>query len=77
MKQKNFSKKQFKKCHPSGSIGTNLKTVDNLMFKGKNIPFINENINVVEGLKVINEKKLGIEIVQGDFKKTTGVITDG
>ena len=37
MKQKKFGEKEFKKFHPSGSIGAKLKTVDDLMLKGKKI----------------------------------------
>ena len=77
MKQKNFGEKEFKKFHPSGSIGAKLKTVDDLMLKGKKIPFINENVKMLEALKIITKKKLGVLIVQNNFKKTKGIITDG
>ena len=43
MKYKNFGKQDFKKLHPEGSLGAKLKTVDDLMLTGKNIPFVNEN----------------------------------
>ena len=77
MKQKNFGEKEFKKFHPSGSIGAKLKTVDDLMLKGKKIPFINENIKMLKALKIITKKKLGVLIVQNNSKKTKGIITDG
>ena len=41
MKQKNFGEKEFKKFHPSGSIGAKLKTVEDLMLKVNKITFIN------------------------------------
>ncbi len=77
MKQKNFGQKQFKKFHPSGSIGAKLKTVEDLMLKNKKIPFINENTNMRKALKIITKKKLGVLIVQNNLKKTMGIITDG
>ncbi len=77
MKQKNFGEREFKKFHPSGSIGAKLKTVDDLMLKGKKIPFINENVKMIEALKIITKKKLGVLIVQNNSKKTKGIITDG
>ena len=77
MKQKNFGEKEFKKFHPSGSIGAKLKTVEDLMLKGKKIPFINENIRMVTALKIITKKKLGVLIVQNNSGKTNGIITDG
>ena len=77
MRQKNFSEKDFKKFHPSGSIGAKLKTVEDLMLKGKKIPFINENTNMRSALKIITKKRLGVLIVQNSSKKTNGIITDG
>ena len=77
MKQKNFGEKDFKKFHPSGSIGAKLKTVEDLMLKGKKIPFINENTNMHSALKIITKKRLGVLIVQNSSKKTNGIITDG
>ena len=77
MKQKKFGEKEFKKFHPSGSIGARLKTVEDLMLKGKKIPFINENTRMHTALKIITKKKLGVLIVQNNSKKTSGIITDG
>ena len=77
MKQKKFGEKEFKRFHPSGSIGAKLKTVDDLMLKGKKIPFINENIKMQTALKIITKKKLGVLVVQNNAKKTNGIITDG
>ncbi len=77
MKQKNFGEKEFKKFHPSGSIGAKLKTVEDLMLKGKKIPFIDENTVMRKALKIITRKKLGVLIVQNNSKKTSGIITDG
>ena len=77
MKHKKFGEKEFKKFHPSGSIGAKLKTVEDLMLKGKRIPFINENIKMRTALKIITKKKLGVLIVQNNSKKTNGIITDG
>ena len=77
MKQKNFGEKEFKKFHPSGSIGAKLKTVEDLMLKGNKIPLINENIKMRTALKIITKKKLGVLIVQNSSKKTNGIITDG
>ena len=77
MKQKNFGEKEFKKFHPSGSIGAKLKTVEDLMLKGKKIPLINENLNMRAALKIITKKRLGVLIVHNNLKKTNGIITDG
>ena len=77
MKYKNFNKLDFKKFHPSGSLGAKLKTAEDLMVKGNKIPFINENTNMKKALKLITDKKLGVLIVVNKKKYTTGIITDG
>ena len=77
MKFKKFGKMDFKKLHPSGSLGAQLKTVEDVMVSGKKIPFVNENIKMKKALKILSEKKLGILVVRNKNKKTTGMITDG
>ena len=56
MNYRKFGKLDFKKFHPSGSLGAKLKTVGDLMYKGKEIPFINQNSNVKNALKIFNKK---------------------
>ncbi len=77
MKYKKFDKLDFKKIHPAGSLGVQLKTVEEVMVEGKNIPFVNENLNMKNAFKILTDKKLGILIVQNKYKKTIGIITDG
>ena len=77
MKYKKFTKIDFKKLHPSGSLGAQLTTVEDIMIKGSNIPFVNENLKMNKALKILTEKKLGILIVRNKNKKTNGIITDG
>ena len=77
MKEKKFTKLDFKKIHPAGSLGAQLKTVEDLMLTKNKIPFVNENTNMKEALKIISKKKLGILIAQNKKKNTTGIITDG
>ena len=77
MNKKRFNKFDFKKFHPSGSLGIKLKTVEDLMITGKKIPFVNENTKMNKALKIISQKKLGVLIVRNKKKKTIGIITDG
>ena len=77
MKYKKFSKIDFKKLHPAGNLGAQLRTVEDIMIKGKKIPFVNENLKMSKALKILTEKSLGILIVVNKNKKTTGIITDG
>jgi arabinose-5-phosphate isomerase len=77
MKYKKFSKFDFKKLHPSGSLGAQLKTVEDIMITGNKIPFVNENLKTSKALKILSEKKLGILIVRDKANKTKGIVTDG
>ena len=77
MQEKKFSKLDFKKFHPSGSLGNKLKTVEDLMITKEKIPFINENFNVEKAIEIINLKKLGTVITRDKKNNTTGILTDG
>ena len=74
---KKFNKKKFKLLHPHGSLGNQLKTVEDLMIKKNGIPFVNENKSMKEAIKLITKKKLGVLIATNHKKFTTGIITDG
>tara|TARA_B100000674_G_scaffold488823_1_gene501689 strand:- start:105 stop:1085 length:981 start_codon:yes stop_codon:yes gene_type:complete len=77
MKTKNFTKFDFKKFHPSGSLSIKLKTVGDLMSIGKKIPKVNENMIMKRAIKIINNKKLGVLIITKKNGYTCGIITDG
>ena len=77
LNKKDINKKDFKKFHPSGNLGAQLRTVEELMIIGNKIPFVNENLNMKKALQIISKKKLGTIIVQNNKKATTGIITDG
>ena len=77
MQYKKFGKFDFKKIHPAGSLGVQLKTVEDVMIIGKKIPFVSEHLNMKKALDILSNKKLGVLIVQNKQKKTKGIITDG
>ena len=77
MKYKKFDKLDFKKIHPSGSLGAKLTTVGDIMLRGNKIPFINQNTKIINALKTLSNKKLGVLIIQNEQKKTIGIVTDG
>ena len=77
MKYKKFSNLDFKKIHPAGSLGSQLRTVEDVMLVGKKIPFVNVKLKMREALKILSSKKLGVLIIQNKQKKTIGIITDG
>ena len=77
MQFKKFGRLDFKKLHPSGSLGAQLKTVEDIMLVGNKIPFVGEKIKMKKALNILTEKKLGILIVRNKQKRTVGIITDG
>jgi len=77
MNYKRFGKLDFKKIHPAGNLGAQLKTVEDIMITGNKIPFVKESLEMKSAIKILSNKKLGVLIVQNKQKKTIGVITDG
>ena len=77
MKKKKFSKLDFKKFHPLGSLGDKLKTASDIMLTKNKIPFINENQSMKKAIKTINLKKLGFLVITNSEGITKGVFTDG
>ena len=77
MQKKKFGKLDFKKFHPSGSLGNKLKTAKDLMLTKNKIPLVNENYLMKKALKVLNSKRLGFLVVINNQGLTSGVFTDG
>ena len=77
MKYKKFGKLDFKKLHPAGSLGAQLRTVEDIMIVGNKIPYVPENLNMKKALKILTKKNLGFILIQNKKKITKGIITDG
>ena len=77
MNYKKFGKLDFKKIHPAGNLGAQLKTVQDIMLTGNKIPFVKEDLKMKIAIKILGNKRLGILVVQNKLKKTSGIITDG
>ena len=55
MQNKKFGKLDFKKLHPSGTLGAQLKTVEDIMITGDRIPFVKDNLNVKKALNILKK----------------------
>jgi len=77
MKKKKFGKMDFKKIHPAGSLGSQLKTVEDLMVTGNKIPFVGEDLEMYKALRILTQKKLGVLVIRNKKLQTKGIITDG
>lgn len=77
MQAKGFTKEDFAKSHPGGSLGKSLIKVKDIMREEKEIPLVKEETAFYEILEEINNKKLGFTTVLNTDQKLLGVITDG
>jgi arabinose-5-phosphate isomerase len=77
LNKKRFNKYDFSRLHPAGNLGKQLMTVEDLMVTQKKIPFISQNRNLHDAIRLITQKKLGVLIAHDNKKFTTGIITDG
>ena len=64
MRYKNFTKLDFKKIHPSGTLSIKLKTVSDLMISGKKLPIVSENMKMKKALNIITKIGLGVLIIK-------------
>ena len=72
---RNFDKSSFRKLHPGGKLGKNLKTLSDIM--SKDLPIVHINEKISEAILVMTEKKYGCVIVCNQKNVISGIITDG
>lgn len=77
MHLKGFSKADFGRLHPGGSLGLRLKPVTKLMHKGSSIPLIAANGSMHDAVVEMSAKRLGLVGVVDENGYLVGVITDG
>ncbi|HRR96349.1 MAG TPA: KpsF/GutQ family sugar-phosphate isomerase, partial [Candidatus Ratteibacteria bacterium] len=78
MNIKNIKKQDFAFFHPAGNLGKRLMLrVKDIMQTGENIPIVDENRTLIDGIKEINRKNLGFTLAINKNNCLTGIITDG
>jgi arabinose-5-phosphate isomerase len=76
MREKGFSRTDFGRLHPGGSLGARLKPVARLMHAGEAVPLIEAGASIHDTIMEMTAKRLGlVGVTEGD--KLVGVITDG
>ena len=73
---KNFSKKDFARFHPGGTLGKRLHIKLSDIFFSENKPMVNEETAINEVILEISNKRVGATVVIKD-DKLKGIITDG
>ena len=77
MRQKGFTRADFGRLHPGGSLGARLRPVSRLMHSAASMPLIEESASIHDVIVEISVKRLGIVGVTDEKGQLVGVITDG
>ena len=77
MRQKGFTRSDFGRLHPGGSLGARLKPVSSLMHSGDAMPLTSADSSMHDTVVEMSAKRLGIVgVVDGDGN-LVGAMTDG
>jgi len=77
MRQKGFTRTDFGRLHPGGSLGARLKPVSRLMHAKDALPLTREAASMHDAVVEMSAKRLGLVGVTDDAGYLVGVITDG
>src|SRR6476661_1885256 len=77
MRQKGFTRTDFGRLHPGGSLGARLKPVTRLMHSGDQLPLVNQQTSMHDTVLEMSAKRLGVVGVTDEAGNLVGVITDG
>jgi len=73
-----FSKKDFKRFHPGGSLGERLSVkVKEIMFTDDHMPVVVLGSKVEHAIKEIDSKGIGATVVVDGDRRLAGILTDG
>ena len=77
MRQKGFTRTDFGRLHPGGSLGARLKPVSRIMHSGDAVPLTREDSSMHDAIVEMSTKRLGIIGVVDKAGHLVGAITDG
>ena len=77
MRQKGFTRADFGRLHPGGSLGARLKPVSRLMHSGDGMPLTPAQSNMHDTIVEMSAGRLGVIGVTDNAGYLIGVITDG
>jgi arabinose-5-phosphate isomerase len=77
MRQKGFTRTDFGRLHPGGSLGARLKPVSRIMHSGAALPLTREHASMHDAVLEMSAKRLGIIGVVDSSGYLIGAITDG
>ncbi len=77
MRQKGFTRSDFGRLHPGGSLGARLKPIRRLMHTGGSLPLISGGSSMHDAVVEMSAKRLGLVGVTDETGSLIGIITDG
>jgi len=77
MEERGFTRDDFKRLHPGGSIGLKLARVSEFMHGGERLPLVSSDMPMSEVIVTITAKSFGLAGVIDEHGDLVGVITDG
>ncbi len=78
LKLREFSEKDFRRNHPSGSLGERLKiSVGQVMLTGPDVPAVKSGTMMETAMAELDAKRLGAVLVLDGEERVTGIVTDG
>ena len=77
LEQRGFTGDDFKTFHPGGKLGALLRTVDDLMHDGEEMPLVQSGTEMAEALSEMSAKGFGCLAVLDPAGTLMGIVTDG
>ena len=77
MKLKKFKIEDYKRIHPSGSLGLSMLQVKDVMHTGSKMPLVKESSKMKSSILEMSRKSFGVVGVKNSKGFLIGIITDG
>lgn len=78
LKSRGFTAEDFARSHPSGSLGKRLLLrVSDVMRTGEQVPAVEADVRLRDGLMEMTEKGLGMTAIVDADRRILGIFTDG
>lgn len=75
---KGFTKEDFARSHPGGALGRRLLIhVQDIMRTGEDIPSVRQDVTVLDAVREITKKHIGMTAVVDNLGRVTGIFTEG
>lgn len=78
LQAKGFGEEDFARSHPGGALGRKLLThVGDIMRSGTSMPVVSETASVLDAIREITKKKIGMTAVVDKDNHVKGIFTEG